>query len=219
MASSKRYKGKITSWNDEKGFGFIANNTNDKQVFIHIKAIKNLNRNIRPEIGQKISYELSTDKQGRPCADKSMLSGGRFLKIPKLISRSIPVMSIASFFAVVGLAVSMKKIPPFILALYILFSIITFIIYALDKSAARKGNWRTKETSLHLLSLAGGWPGALLAQKMIRHKTIKQPFLTIFWITSVINAAVFVWLLTPSGAEALQKIISSIVWILTADMG
>lgn len=89
-------------------------------------------------------------------------------------------------------------------------------MYAVDKSAARKGNWRTKETSLHLLSLVGGWPGALLAQKLVRHKTRKQPFVTIFWITTLVNAGIFVWLLTPDGAETLQTIIKGIVWGLTA---
>lgn len=216
MSVSTRTKGIITSWNDEKGFGFITPNKGEKQVFIHIKSINNRSR--RPETGQRVSYTLSTDKQGRVCAEESILSGGRFLRLTNLLIRSIPFLSSASFFAVVALAVYMVKIPPFILVFYILFSFITFIMYAVDKSAARKGNWRTKETSLHLLSLAGGWPGALLAQKLVRHKTRKQPFVTIFWITTLVNAGIFVWLLTPEGAEALQTIIKGIVWGLTTSI-
>lgn len=214
MSVSARKKGIITSWNDEKGFGFITPSKEEKQVFIHIKSINNRNR--RPETGQRVSYTLSSDKQGRVCAEDSVLSGGRFLSFTNFLIRSIPILSSASFFAVVALAVYMAKIPPFILVFYILFSLITFIMYALDKSAARKGNWRTKETSLHLLSLAGGWPGALLAQKLVRHKTRKQPFVTIFWMTTLINAGIFVWLITPEGAQTLQTIIKGIVWGLTA---
>lgn len=215
MTVSVRTKGIITSWNDEKGFGFITPNKGEKQVFIHIKSINNRSKQ-RPETGQRVSYTLSTDKLGRVCAEDSVLSSGRFLSITSLLIRSIPILSSVSFFAVVGLAVYMTKIPPFILVFYILFSFITFIMYAVDKSAARKGNWRTKETSLHLLSLVGGWPGALLAQKLVRHKTRKQPFVTIFWITTLVNAGIFVWLLTPDGAETLQTIIKGIVWGLTA---
>jgi len=77
---------------------------------------------------------------------------------------------------------------PFILsAYYLALTLITFIIYALDKSAARKGHWRVKELYLHLLSLAGGWWGALLAQQLIRHKSIKKAFLITFNATMLIN--------------------------------
>lgn len=214
MSVSNRVKGVLTSWNDEKGFGFITPNKGNQQVFIHIKSIGN--RQKRPEKGQCVSYILATDKLGRVCAEKCILSGARFLNITSFLIRSIPILSSVSFFAVVALAVYMTKIPPFILVFYILFSLVTFIMYAVDKSAARKGNWRTKETSLHLFSLVGGWPGALLAQKIVRHKNHKKSFLTIFWITVFINAGVFVWLITPNGAETLQTIIQGIVWGLTA---
>ena len=65
-----RTKGKITSWNDEKGFGFITPNTGGKRVFLHIKAFGNRNR--RPEVNQVVTFALSTDKQGPPCATFSI---------------------------------------------------------------------------------------------------------------------------------------------------
>jgi len=218
MPSTKRFKGKITSWNDDKGFGFITPITGDKEnnVFIHIKSISN--RKQRPETGQLVRYTLSKDNQGRPCADNSVLSNKLSSQISSLIRYLIPVFSAAAFFCAVGLAVYMEKIPPFIFVLYLFFSLFTFILYARDKSAARKGHWRTKETSLHLMSLMGGWPGALLAQKVFRHKSRKQPFRTIFWTTSFINAGVFIWLLTPQGAESLQVFIEWIVWGLTTEI-
>jgi cold shock CspA family protein len=64
-----RTKGKIASWNDKKGFGFITPDAGGKQVFIHIKAFSNRNR--RPEINQLVTYALSANNQGRPCAVKS----------------------------------------------------------------------------------------------------------------------------------------------------
>jgi uncharacterized membrane protein YsdA (DUF1294 family) len=77
-------------------------------------------------------------------------------------------------------------------ALYIGLSIVTFHIYAVDKTAAKNKRWRTPENTLHLLSLAGGWPGALLAQQLMRHKSAKSSFVEIFWITVAVNMAGFV---------------------------
>ena len=83
-------------------------------------------------------------------------------------------------------------------------------MYAVDKSAARKGAWRTQESTLHLLSLAGGWPGALVAQQKLRHKSRKQSFRFVFWVTVLLNCGAFVWLFTPTGASALQSVQSLI---------
>jgi uncharacterized membrane protein YsdA (DUF1294 family) len=76
-----------------------------------------------------------------------------------------------------------------IVAAYIGMSLITFATYAMDKAAARAGRWRTSEVSLHLLALACGWPGALLAQQWLRHKSAKQPFRAVFWLTVILNLA------------------------------
>jgi uncharacterized membrane protein YsdA (DUF1294 family) len=97
--------------------------------------------------------------------------------------------------------------PPAILALYIIASLLSFLMYAADKAAARKGASRTPENILHLLSLAGGWPGARVAQQNFRHKTRKQPFRSIFWITILLNTGTFVWLLTPAGSPALLSLV------------
>ena len=71
-------------------------------------------------------------------------------------------------------------------------SVLTFLTYAFDKSAARRGAWRTPESTLHLLDLAGGWPGALLAQQLLRHKSSKQSFVAVFWLTVMANITAFV---------------------------
>ena len=76
-----------------------------------------------------------------------------------------------------------------IAATYIGMSLITFVSYAMDKAAARAGRWRTSEVSLHLLALACGWPGALLAQQWLRHKSARQPFRAVFWLTVILNLA------------------------------
>jgi uncharacterized membrane protein YsdA (DUF1294 family) len=75
-------------------------------------------------------------------------------------------------------------------ALYGGASLVCFIAYALDKSAAIHGRRRTPERSLLLLGLACGWPGALLAQRWLRHKTVKTSFRIAFWCTVALNIAI-----------------------------
>ena len=204
-----RRKGKLTTWNDEKGFGYITPIAGGKPIFVHITAFGNHNR--RPELNQLVTYALSTDKQGRPCASKATLAGDRLLQTPKPTTGSLPVMTATLFLFVVAIAVHNTKIPPLILAFYLVASLFTFIMYAVDKSAARKGAWRTQESTLHLLSLAGGWPGALIAQQKLRHKTRKTSFRVVFWITVVMNCGVFIWLLTPEGGHSLKALLARVL--------
>jgi uncharacterized membrane protein YsdA (DUF1294 family) len=72
---------------------------------------------------------------------------------------------------------------PWILLAYLVASAITFAIYAHDKRAAVRGAHRVSERTLHWLALVGGWPGALLAQRLLRHKTRKPFFRTMLWLT------------------------------------
>jgi uncharacterized membrane protein YsdA (DUF1294 family)/cold shock CspA family protein len=204
-----RTKGKITSWNDEKGFGFISPNSGGKRVFVHIKAFGNRNR--RPEVNQTVTFALSTDNQGRPCAVKATLAGDRLTQKTKRTNGSMSIIVAVFFLVVVGVSVLTAKMPPLILALYLVASLLTFIMYAADKSAAKKGNWRTQESTLHLLSLAGGWPGALIAQQKLRHKSKKQSFRSVFWVTVLLNFVAFVWLFTPNGAATLRSLVANVI--------
>ncbi len=70
---------------------------------------------------------------------------------------------------------------------YATVSAVTFIAYGADKGAARRSGRRVPESTLHVLALLGGWPGALVAQQVFRHKTRKQPFRVVFWLAVVAN--------------------------------
>jgi uncharacterized membrane protein YsdA (DUF1294 family) len=76
---------------------------------------------------------------------------------------------------------------------YLLASAVCFAAYAFDKAAARSKARRTPERTLLLLGLAGGWPGAVLAQQWLRHKSVKTSFRVKFWMTAVANASAFAW--------------------------
>ncbi|MCM8531268.1 MAG: DUF1294 domain-containing protein [Lentisphaeraceae bacterium] len=109
------------------------------------------------------------------------------------------------FIAFLGASVALKKVPEIFLWIYLSLSFITFIIYAKDKRAARKATWRTPEQTLHLLALLGGWPGALVAQQLLRHKTQKKSFRILFWITLILNLSLFIFLISNDNYQLLKK--------------
>lgn len=84
-----------------------------------------------------------------------------------------------------------------IVCLYAVLSAITFILYAIDKSAARRQARRIPENTLHMWALLGGWPGALLAQQLLRHKTVKRSFRIRFWTTLLLNLLLATLVLLP----------------------
>ena len=204
-----RIKGKIKVWNNEKGYGFIESVPGRKDVFFHINSL--INKKREPEIGQMVTYKLTADKQGRSCAGNVALPGDSISKSKKcsgiLSVFVIPVV----FLSAVGLGVSANKLPDLVIALYILASLTTFALYAWDKSAARKGNWRTPEAKLHFMSLIGGWPGALVAQNLLRHKSKKKSFRFTFWVTVIINCGALTWIMSPDGAKIINSLIDRVV--------
>ena len=74
-------------------------------------------------------------------------------------------------------------------------SLFAYLAYAVDKRAARKEGWRIPEANLHLLELLCGWPGALLAQRVLRHKTRKTRYRVVFWMMVLLNlGATLAWI-------------------------
>jgi uncharacterized membrane protein YsdA (DUF1294 family) len=98
-------------------------------------------------------------------------------------------------------------LPLAVLGVYFAASVVAFFAYAFDKSAAEKGQWRTQEGTLHLFSLVGGWPGALIAQKVFRHKSKKREFQTVFWATVVLNCAALAVYTSRSASRTLTSIL------------
>ncbi|MCA1931322.1 DUF1294 domain-containing protein [Rheinheimera sp.] len=71
----------------------------------------------------------------------------------------------------------------------LLINLVTLFGYWRDKKAAEQQAWRTQESTLLLLGLAGGWPAAFVAQHWFRHKNRKVSFQLLFWLTVLINTA------------------------------
>jgi len=201
-----RYVGRITTWKDDKGFGFITISGTKERVFVHISAFEN--RSLRPAEGDSLTFEIKLDEQHRANAANVRYSDEKNKIRP---AENLP-LSFSHFFAtaycIVLLALLiLGKIPLSVLLVYLFLGAITFITYAIDKSAAQNNKWRTQESTLHIMSLMGGWLGALLAQKKLRHKSKKEEFQRIFWTTVVLNCGAFGWLLTQGYFESWQKIV------------
>jgi uncharacterized membrane protein YsdA (DUF1294 family)/cold shock CspA family protein len=196
--------GTISKWNDEKGFGFITPNSGGKQIFIHINEFSREHK--RPMQGIAVKYNQSTDASGRSCAvDVSPLKGHKkFSRADRQLLFSILFSS--TFFAILGILVAMNELPIVILGAYLILSAAAFALYKKDKSAAEWDEWRTAENTLHMISTLGGWPGALVAQNKLRHKSSKLSFRVVYWATVVINCAALSWLLSPDGASMLTMI-------------
>lgn len=103
----------------------------------------------------------------------------------------------AGFLAAVAVAGAADRIPEWVAPVYWGMSLVTAFVYAWDKRRARRAGWRTAEKTLHTCELLGGWPGALVAQRVFRHKTAKRSFQLIFWLIVLGHLAAWAWWLGP----------------------
>jgi uncharacterized membrane protein YsdA (DUF1294 family)/cold shock CspA family protein len=192
-----RLKGKVIKWNADKAFGFITPNGGGNAIFIHKTALKNRNRT--PKINDVITFSVIQDNQGRYCADQATFSGEKSHKKQAKGINTFSIYLSLIFITLVTAAHFFDYLPKKILLVYLGVSIMTFIAYAFDKSKAQRSEWRTQESTLHLLALLGGWPGAALAQQLLRHKSKKKQFRVTFWFTVFINTTILAWLMTSRG--------------------
>jgi uncharacterized membrane protein YsdA (DUF1294 family) len=84
----------------------------------------------------------------------------------------------------------MKTAAVLYLTVVALMSFGAFVAYGIDKRRAQMGSRRVPENRLHVLALAGGWPGALVARQVFRHKTQKLGFRLIFWTVVVFHLGI-----------------------------
>jgi uncharacterized membrane protein YsdA (DUF1294 family) len=100
---------------------------------------------------------------------------------------------LAAFALLVAFVALTRGVPAWAASLYVGASVVCFVLSGVDTAAAHAGRDRIPESVLLSLGLVGGWPGALAAQQVFRHKTSKRSFRGRFWLSVVANVAVFVW--------------------------
>ncbi|MFC1684920.1 DUF1294 domain-containing protein [Pseudomonadota bacterium] len=202
-----RHQGKISTWKDDKGFGFITPKSGGIQVFVHIKSFANRRR--RPVGNEIVTYVLKTDAKGRPQAGSVAFVGEPAPSASPRERSNIALILASAFLVLVAALAFVGRLPFAVLWLYLAASAIAFLAYAFDKSAARNDQRRTQESTLHFFALVGGWPGALAAQRLLRHKSKKQSFQIAFWTTVALNCSALAWLLSTSGAKVLRSILGT----------
>jgi uncharacterized membrane protein YsdA (DUF1294 family)/cold shock CspA family protein len=201
------HQGQLTKWKDERGFGFIQAVNENKEIFLHISELKDSTR--RPQVGDTICYHIVVeDEKIRAC--NAFILGAR----SKLSSPSSPLGNIAAFndlskypfpvlevlfLSILPLIGSLHffwiTVNPIPLVLYPVMSVLTFVLYAVDKSQAKRGDWRTSERTMHLCELAGGWLGGFVAQRRLRHKNIKTSYQVVFWVIVALHTTFWLdWL-------------------------
>jgi uncharacterized membrane protein YsdA (DUF1294 family)/cold shock CspA family protein len=204
-------KGNLIRWIDNRGFGFIQPIDGSQEVFIHISAFKDVNR--RPQVGNLIHYQLSVDKNGKVCACHASIQGVTSTPIPqssssnagrksqrksvmKVSSLALKTLLLSLLPALGSIHLVLKTSNPIPLILYSVMSLITFALYADDKSRAKQGQRRVPENTLHLCELTGGWVGGFVAQQTLRHKSSKVSYQVVFWAIATFHIVFWLyWLL------------------------
>jgi uncharacterized membrane protein YsdA (DUF1294 family) len=114
-----------------------------------------------------------------------------------LQSAAPAILAVVAFFAALVASVITTDLSSLILGTYLALSVMTFAVYAVDRAAAQSGDYQVSEMLLHGLALAGGWPGALLAQRLLGYKAGSGRFRRIYVATVILNSAALLWLHTP----------------------
>lgn len=184
-----RVHGRVTQWFDDRGYGFITASGGSKQIFLHVSAITS--RGVRPKIGDTVTFLTERDDQGRLRALAVHFDGDAGGAAPRA---AVPWLAALSVIATIAALAAAGHLPWWMPVLYAGASGIKWSLYGWDKARAAARGPRIREDTLHLFALAGGWPGALVAQAQFRHKTRKASFRAVFWATVLMNVAALGWL-------------------------
>jgi uncharacterized membrane protein YsdA (DUF1294 family) len=174
-SAAGRLTGTIVQWDREKGFGYVR--SGDIRIFLHRRDLTGII--LRAKIGDKISFEPATDAKNRHFAAKAVIRPRfRWLRLLRL-----PILLPLLFFPALAIAVAFPvRYWPAIMIAALLVNLATWMIYSDDKKRAQSREWRTSESTLHILELLGGWPTAFLAQGFLRHKCGKATYQFAFWL-------------------------------------
>jgi uncharacterized membrane protein YsdA (DUF1294 family)/cold shock CspA family protein len=180
--------GVLIKWNEESGYGFIRPDSGEKEVFAHIRDF--VRRHARPRVGDRIDYQLGKDREGRICAKQVRREG---------TEAPAPFSVVAAAFGlcclmILGVQVRRGVYPAVLIPVLAGLSLFSYHLYREDKIRALKKRYRIPEVRLHLLDLAGGWPGGWAAQRRFRHKISKPGFQALFYGTVALNLLILHYL-------------------------
>jgi uncharacterized membrane protein YsdA (DUF1294 family)/cold shock CspA family protein len=172
IVPGKSLTGTLVEWDEKRGFGFLE--AGEAKVFLHRHEFTALHK--RLELGDAIQFSIGLDARGRVCAKNAahVNDGGKLTASAVLF---LAILLAAPVFALTRLGIKLSWIGGVGSAM----GCITYVTYAVDKRRAKQNRWRISEATLHLLDLLGGWPGAFIAQRRLRHKVSKMSYQIVFW--------------------------------------
>lgn len=172
-------RGKIVDWDQTTGRGLV--DMDGRRLFLNANDF--LDRHRAPAVGDEISFLLGEGDTGgfavrnaRFTRDVGRLTVGHFILLVLLL--------VAPGIALFRLAGGVNS-ALLVAGGWLVLSLATYLVYSVDKRRARANARRISESSLHLCALLGGWPGAFLAQRRLRHKSSKIWFQCVFWLIVV----------------------------------
>ena len=202
--------GKVTEWNAARGFGFLApvdEAAATGRVFFHVRDYEPGPR--RPEVGELVKFAAARREDGRWRATRVRRAVGSAARHPtpspstnripthrpaRAAGRPAPasalVALVLAYVAGIAFALEADRLPGLLPFWLVAVNGLTLLFYYGDKTAAQRGERRVAEVTLHLLELAGGWPTALLAQRLFRHKSSKASYRSEFRAIVILHIAI-----------------------------
>lgn len=216
----------MVRWDAARGFGFIRSGQVTGDVFFHKRDFRGKEL---PREGLQVSFEdihvggkgpramavqplsaIASSGPARPMPGARLPKQNRR---PQTNATAAPassplffLMLLAAWIAVLGWGIAANRLPLVAGPIALIWNLLTFFAYWLDKYAAQQGQWRTSEQTLHILELLGGWPGAWMAQRLLRHKSNKASFLATYRATVFLHfTALSVWVFLPEMQNTLSN--------------
>ena len=149
-----RKHGKLVRWDDEKGFGFIAPKNGGTEIFAHVSEFQT--KHPRPTGHEAVTYLTGRDSEGRKCAVKILYEGESQRILKRQRPGTIGIGIAIAFFGLLVFMTEFGRLNFLVPVIYVCMSLLSFINYTLDKSAAQEGRWRVQESKLHNIDLFCG---------------------------------------------------------------
>ena len=158
-AANAPIAGTLSTWHDDRGFGFITPAQGGQEICAHIKAFPPGTG--RPQVGQALNFRVEVGPNGKKRA-VGVQFATRARPVPKARARvEAParwtwprLLAIPAFGLLAAYVFWRWGLQPRVLLVYGGLSVLSFFAYVLDKTAAERGRWRTAEKTLHLLDVA-----------------------------------------------------------------
>jgi uncharacterized membrane protein YsdA (DUF1294 family)/cold shock CspA family protein len=199
-----RQTGIVSDWKHDKGFGFITPVGVGTKLFVHVSEFERGAR--RPAVGDRVDYQLDTGSGKGPRARRVRFVDAATATPARSAPLRFATVVAVAYLAWLAFAVSTRRLDVYVLAWYFVASVMSLASYAIDKSAAREGQRRTSEATLHFVDTLGGWPGGAFAQQWLRHKSSKRSFAFGYWMSVVVNVAGVVLAFTAVGRDMFASL-------------